>query len=308
MKTNTFNGKAALIIGGTSGMGKATSQALLEEGINVIVASKTQQSIDDAITVLSENGGKVTGLKVDLTDQDSVYKFIGELNNISEIDYLVNASGIFRPKPFLGSSVEEYDALLDINRGFFIITKTVAGKMKENGKGGAIVNIGSYWSTHAIKGTPTAAYAMAKAGLHAFTQQIAMELAEFKIRVNAIAPGVVEPNVLTSLLGSADQATELYQGLNSIHPLGTPERQPNHYYIEIPRKPHRVTFSSGCDSLSFDCRYGHIYEFIIVRGHDSCRTQIVADYKSIDRPKGEACRILSLLRSAATTRSLYKPN
>jgi hypothetical protein len=66
----------------------------------------------------------------------------------------------------------------------------------------------------------------------------------------------------------------------------TPERQPNHYYIEIPRKPHRVTFSSGRDSLSFDCRYGHIYEFIIVRGHDSCRTQIVANYKSIDRPKG----------------------
>jgi hypothetical protein len=66
----------------------------------------------------------------------------------------------------------------------------------------------------------------------------------------------------------------------------SPKRQPNHYYIEIPRKPHRVTFISGRDSLSFDCRFGHTYEFIIVRGHDSCRTQIVANYESINRQKG----------------------
>lgn len=66
----------------------------------------------------------------------------------------------------------------------------------------------------------------------------------------------------------------------------TLERQPNHYYIEIPRKPHRVTFISGRDSLSFDCRFGHTYEFIIVRGQDSCLTQIVANYRSINWPKG----------------------
>ncbi len=219
MKTNAFKGKTALIIGGTSGMGKATARLLLQQGARVIVAGKTPENVRATVAELGHEG-HVRGLQVDLTAPGSVADFIAELPDIKEIHYLVNASGIFRPKPFLESSAEEYDALLNINRGFYLITQAVARKMKENGKGGAIVNIGSYWAKQAIKGSPTTAYAMAKAGIHAFTQQIAMELAEHNIRVNAVAPGVVETNVLNGLFASSQGVKEAYQGLSGIHPLG----------------------------------------------------------------------------------------
>lgn len=200
-------------------MGKATAKALLDDGAKVIVASKTQESIDSAVAELQQSG-EVYGLQLNLTDRNSVNSFIEKIKSEGEINFLVNASGIFRPKPFLDSTVEDYDAMLDINRGFYLITQAVAKKMKEAGKGGAIVNIGSYWAKQAVKGSPTSSYSMAKAGLHAFTQQIAMELAEDQIRVNAIAPGVVETNVLNGLLGDPDKVKEAYSGTNSIHPLG----------------------------------------------------------------------------------------
>lgn len=218
MKTTNDNNKTALIIGGTSGMGKATAQRLLQSGIHVIVASRSKESIDGTVSTLNVYGD-VEGLQVDVASVRSVEAFNASLEKYSRIDYLVNASGIFRPKPFLDNTLEEYDELLDLNRGLYFITQAVARKMKAH-SGGAIVNIGSYWATHAVKGTPTAAYSMAKAGLQAFTQQIAMELAEYSIRVNAIAPGVVETNVLNSLVGSESAAKKAYVGLNGIHPLG----------------------------------------------------------------------------------------
>ena len=217
MNKNTFTGKTALIIGGSSGMGKATAQLLADNGATVIIASKSQQSVDAALKEV--RGISITGLQVDLTSEPAVKAFIAKLEAIKHIDYLVNASGFFAPKPFLDTTPAEYDAFLDINRGFFFITQAVAGKMKANG-GGAIVNIGSWWATAAMKGTPTSAYSMAKAGLQALTQQAAMELAADKIRVNAIAPGVVETGVLDQLAGSPEKAKEVYRSLNAIHPLG----------------------------------------------------------------------------------------
>jgi NAD(P)-dependent dehydrogenase (short-subunit alcohol dehydrogenase family) len=219
MKTNAFKEKTALIIGGTSGMGKATAQLLLQSGAKVLVAGKTREHVEETVAALKSEG-PVTGLQVDLTAPDSVASFIARLREVPEINYLVNTSGIFRPKPFLESTAEEYDAFLNINRGFYLITQAVARKMKESGKGGAVVNIGSYWAKQAIKGSPTAAYSMAKAGIHAFTQHAAMELAEYNIRVNAVAPGVVETNVLNGLFDSPEAVKSAYQGLGGIHPLG----------------------------------------------------------------------------------------
>jgi len=215
---NTFNSKTALIIGGSSGMGKATAQLLLTRGAKVVIASKSLDSVNAAVAEL-KNYGDVTGKVVNLRSEQEVNDFIGYLEGVAPFNYLVNASGFFAPKPFLESTRQDYDSFLDINRGFYFITQTIAKKMKASG-GGAIVNIGSYWANHATKGTPTSTYTMAKAGLHALTQQLAMELAEDKIRVNAISPGVVETGVLDELAGSAQGAKEVYKGLNAMHPLG----------------------------------------------------------------------------------------
>lgn len=220
MKPNEFKGKTALIIGGTSGMGKATAQLVSSLGASVIVASKKKESVSEAVASLLTNSGDnfVKGLVVDLAEPDSVKRFVDDLQGEGSIDFLVNASGIFRPKPFLDTTPEEYLALLNINHGFYFITQAVAKIMKSNG-GGAIVNIGSYWADNVVKGMPTSAYSMAKSALHSFTKHLAVELATDHIRVNAIAPGLIETNVLNDVVG-LDKVDETYKSFTGLNPTG----------------------------------------------------------------------------------------
>ena len=177
-----FKNKTALIIGGTRGIGHATAKTLLEGGATVHVVGRSPQKIADAPNLVKH--------KVDITDKSEVQEFIAKINSWGNLDYLVNASGIFGPKPFLDHTREDYDSYLDLNRGFFFLTQAAANKMKDT-DGGSIVNVGSMWAKQAVKATPSSAYSMQKAGLHSLTQHLAMELADHKIRVNAVSPAVV---------------------------------------------------------------------------------------------------------------------
>ncbi|MFQ5589177.1 MAG: SDR family NAD(P)-dependent oxidoreductase, partial [Nitrospiria bacterium] len=137
---------------------------------------------------------------------------------IPGVNALINAAGIFHPTPFLEHTYKDYDAYADLNKGLFFVTQAVAKRMIENG-GGAIVNVGSMWAKQAIKATPSSAYSMAKAALHALTQHLAMELSEHGIRVNAVSPAVVE----TPIYGAFIEPTEIHdtlKGFNDFHPIG----------------------------------------------------------------------------------------
>jgi NAD(P)-dependent dehydrogenase (short-subunit alcohol dehydrogenase family) len=90
--------------------------------------------------------------------------------------------------------------------------------MKEHG-GGSIVNIGSMWAKQAIKATPSSSYSMAKAGLHSLTQHLAMELADYNIRVNAVSPAVVETPIYGAFI-NPDEIHSALQGFNDFHPIG----------------------------------------------------------------------------------------
>lgn len=91
--------------------------------------------------------------------------------------------------------------------------------MVAKGRPGAIVNIGSMWAQQAIAATPSSAYSMAKAGLHALTQHLAMELASAQIRVNAVSPAVVETPIYEGFIPK-DQVHSALQGFNGFHPIG----------------------------------------------------------------------------------------
>ena len=218
---SNLNNKVAIVIGGTSGIGNATVNSLLNKGATVHVVGRNTDKID--------NEKKLIKHTASITSMDDVNGLIATINELEKVDYLVNASGIFGPKPFLEHTVKEYDSYLDLNRGFFFITQAVAKKMKEN-KIGSIVSVGSMWAKQAVKATPSTAYSMQKAGLHSLTQHLAMELADFGIRVNAVSPAVVSTPVYHGVFGGKEEAEKALEGFHGFHPIGrngTPEEIAN---------------------------------------------------------------------------------
>lgn len=208
----------ALIIGGSTGMGKATAALLLEKGIDVIIVARQGKKLTEALNELSPKG-KVAAYELDLSNMDDVKAFGKKIaNDLPRLKYLVNAAGYFNPKSFLDHTEEDYDTYHNFNKAFFFITQAAAAVMKANG-GGAIVNIGSMWAKQAVKATPSSAYSMAKAGLHSLTQHLAMELADYNIRVNAVSPAVVETPIYGAFI-EEDKIHDTLQGFNAFHPIG----------------------------------------------------------------------------------------
>lgn len=208
----------ALIIGGSTGMGRATAEMLLEKEIEVAIVARKTPVLTEVAKEMSEKG-KVKVYGVDLMNLDEVRSLSQSLSTeLPELKYLVNAAGYFKPKSFLEHTEEDYDIYHNFNKAFFLMTQAAAEVMKSNG-GGSIVNIGSMWAKQAIKATPSSAYSMAKAGLHSLTQHLAMELADFKIRVNAVSPAVVVTPIYGSFM-EEDKIHESLQGFNSFHPIG----------------------------------------------------------------------------------------
>src|SRR5262249_32512981 len=121
--------------------------------------------------------------------------------------------------PFLQHTVDEINAYLDIIlKGTIFASQAAIPAMQERG-GGAIVNVGSMWAGQAIGLTPSSAYSAAKAGVHALTRNLAIEYAKDHIRVNAVAPAVVETPVYDTFL-AREQVAEVLASFNAFHPLG----------------------------------------------------------------------------------------
>lgn len=210
----------ALIIGGSSGMGLETAKRLLRQGNVVQILGHQQANLDMAKAELeNEIGGIVETSLVNLYDSTEVANFIKQIKRDKHhIKYLVNAAGFFKPVTFLEHSEQDYDLQMDINKAFFFITQAVAENMKANG-GGSIVNIGSMWAHQAIKATPSSAYSMQKSALHSLTQHLAMELAEYGIRANAVAPAVVLTPIYKSFI-EEEKIKETLATFNNFHPIG----------------------------------------------------------------------------------------
>lgn len=213
----------ALIVGGSSGIGLAIARLLLERGIPTVILGSSSRKLQAAQRELARCGEPEI-LQADLRDPISLQRVITFADeHRRHIKYLVNAAGCFKPTPFLRHTAQDYDAYLDLNRAMFFIAQAVARNMAENG-GGSIVNIGSMWAKQAIKATPSSAYSMAKAGLHALTHHMAMELADLKIRVNAVSPAVVKTPIYEAFIDPAklDETLAAFDGFHPIGRIGAP--------------------------------------------------------------------------------------
>jgi NAD(P)-dependent dehydrogenase (short-subunit alcohol dehydrogenase family) len=206
----------AWVIGGTSGIGLEVARRLTDQVDEVVALGRTPGHIASARQRL---GDRVTIEQADLYDWRQVDDLCRKLEALPDrIQYLVNAAGTFVPQAFLDHRADDYDKYMALNRALYFVTQAAVRNMKKNG-GGSIVNVGSMWAHQAIKATPSSAYSMAKAGLHALTQHLAIELADAKIRVNAIAPAMVNTPVYEGFI-PRDQVAKVLAGFDAFHPIG----------------------------------------------------------------------------------------
>ncbi|MFK7738724.1 MAG: SDR family NAD(P)-dependent oxidoreductase [Planctomycetota bacterium] len=212
----SFAGRRLLVLGGTSGIGLAIARRAMQGGASVVLVGKRQEKAEAAAAEL-QGLGSVRAIAHPLDDRKRLPELMQQL--AEPFDLLVNAAGVFSPKPFVDHDEADYDAYHELNRATFLLTQHVVQGMQKAGKGGAIVNIGSMWAKQAVAATPSSAYSMAKAGLHALTQHLAMELAGAKIRVNAVSPAVVATPVYESFIPK-DRVAEALKGFDAFHPIG----------------------------------------------------------------------------------------
>jgi NAD(P)-dependent dehydrogenase (short-subunit alcohol dehydrogenase family) len=216
-----FQDKVAIVTGGNSGIGKEVARRFVAEGGLVVVNGRNAAKTEAAVKEIDPSGNRavahVGDMALPATGEAAVKT---TLDRFGQLDVLFNNAGIFGPKPFLEVDEAEYDRFVDIIlKGKFFAAQAAARAMKAAGRGGAIVQTGSMWALQAIGATPSSAYSAAKAGVHALTKNLAIELAPDNIRVNAIAPGLIETPIFGTFLTS-EQITQALPAFKAMHPLG----------------------------------------------------------------------------------------
>ncbi len=215
-----FKGKVAIVTGGSSGIGKETAKRMVAEGASVVLSGKDEAKLHSAAKEIEAGADQVHVLAGDIAKPATGAALVERAEReFGGLDILVNNAGVFRPKPFIEVTEEEYDWLLDtILKGKFFLAQAAAKAMKKRG-GGAIVHTGAMWALQAIGATPSSAYSAANAGVHALVHNLALELAGDKIRINAVAPAVVETPLYSTFM-TKEQVQKTLPTFNAFHPLG----------------------------------------------------------------------------------------
>ena len=218
--THSVEGQKLIVVGGSSGIGRESAADVVSRGGTAVVIGRDRATVDDTVATLSKER-KAYGLTVNLADRMQVARVQKQLaDDHADATLLVNAAGFFVPKPFLEQDGEFYDSYLELDRAMFFITQTVARCMIAGRRGGAIVNIGSVVGGYqAVAAFPSSAYSVAKAGLQALTRSLAVELGPHKIRVNAVAPGLVETPLYGGFIPK-DKIQQTLHGFDGLHPIG----------------------------------------------------------------------------------------
>ena len=215
-----FKGKVAIVTGGSSGIGKETAKRMVAEGASVVLSGKDEAKLHSAAKEIEAGADQVHVLAGDIAKPATGAALVERAERqFGGLDILVNNAGVFRPKPFIEVTEEEYDWFLDtILKGKFFLAQAAAKAMKKRG-GGAIVHTGAMWALQAIGATPSSAYSAANAGVHALVHNLALELAGDKIRINAVAPAVVETPLYSTFM-TKEQVQKTLPTFNAFHPLG----------------------------------------------------------------------------------------
>ncbi|GHO50216.1 SDR family oxidoreductase [Ktedonospora formicarum] len=188
-----LNGKTAIITGGGRGLGQYFAEALSEVGANVVLCSRKLEACEEVAQAIRAGGGQALALACDVTKPEEVAQVVAATKErFSSIDILINNSGATWGAPAEEMPLDKFQHVIDVNiKGTFIISQLVGREMIARGQGGTIVNIASVAGL--IGGHPkymsTAGYNASKAAIINMTRDLATSWAQYKITVNAIAPG-----------------------------------------------------------------------------------------------------------------------
>ena len=192
--------KVAFITGGSRGIGYATADKFIKEGAKVVITASTQESADRAVEKLKKEnpGAQVAGISPDLSSLDSVREeFQKAAEEFGDIDILVNNAGVSESTPFTEYTEETFDRVMDLNvKGVFNATRAASESMVKRGKGVVL----STSSMVSISGQPSGfAYPASKFAVNGLTVSLARELGPKGIRVNAVAPGIIETDMMKAV-------------------------------------------------------------------------------------------------------------
>lgn len=192
--------KIALITGGSRGIGFATADAFLREGATVVIAASSQSSADKAVNQLREKypDSKIAGIAPDLSSLESVRQAFSKIRSTYGcVDILVNNAGISESTPFTEYTEEMFDKVMDLNvKGVFNSIRAASECMIRRGTG-VILSTSSMVSKH---GQPSGlAYPVSKFAVNGLTVSLARELGPKGIRVNAVAPGIIETDMMKAV-------------------------------------------------------------------------------------------------------------
>jgi NAD(P)-dependent dehydrogenase (short-subunit alcohol dehydrogenase family) len=200
----TVNQKVAVITGASQGMGAALVQAYRKQGWAAVANSRSITQSDDAgvVTVAGDIADPATARQV----IDTAVREFGR------VDTLVNNAGIFIAKPFTDYTAEDYQAAIGVNlTGFVTTTQLAIAQMLRQGEGGHVVQVTTSLVDHANSNVPSVLASLTKGGLQSATKSLAIEFAKQGIRVNAVAPGIIQTPM---------HDPEAYDGLAGLHPMG----------------------------------------------------------------------------------------
>jgi NAD(P)-dependent dehydrogenase (short-subunit alcohol dehydrogenase family) len=219
--------KVAIVTGGNSGIGRATAIALAREGAKVTVAARRASEGEETVRLVKEAGSDAIYVKTDVAIENDVRSLVEKtVDTYGKLDYAVNNAGIGeKMTPLVEQTSEKFDQIMNTNvRGVWLSMKYEIPMMIKNG-GGAIVNTSSGAGLVGFPQMPV--YIASKHAVLGLTKSAALEYAKSGIRINAIAPGGVETDMLMQTVGDDHQFLETFRSMHPIGRIGRPEEIAN---------------------------------------------------------------------------------